>query len=205
MKLRHPLNYVLLAILILFTSACTHTAPPAVPAEPQERGRFSGLDLTNPWVLVDTKRKILVVYRRGYSPRIFKGLALGAANAGFKRRRGDDVTPLGRYRIHSIRPSAKFKIFMHLNYPNMEDAQRALDDRRIDRGTYALIEGAHRRGELPPQNTPLGGLIGIHGLGRGSRIIHRLANWTSGCMALNNRQIVELSTMVHRGVVVEIR
>ena len=205
MKLRRPLNYMLLAALILLAGACTHTAPPAVPADSQERGRFRGLDLTDPWVLIDTKRKILVVYKQGRPPRVFKGLALGAANAGLKRRRGDDITPLGRYRIHSIRPSAKFKIFMHLDYPNMDDAQRALDDRRIDRGTYALIEGAHRRGDLPPQNTPLGGLIGIHGLGRGSRIIHRFANWTAGCMALDNRQIVELSTMIHRGVVVEIR
>ncbi len=58
---------------------------------------------------------------------------------------------------------------------------------------------------IPPQETPLGGYIGIHGIGRGDPAIHQKFNWTQGCIALTNRQIDDLSKWVHVGMRVVIR
>jgi hypothetical protein len=48
-------------------------------------------------------------------------------------------------------------------------------------------------------------MIGIHGVGRGSREIHQLANLTAWCVAVDNEQIRKLTGKVHLGMVVEIR
>ena len=54
---------------------------------------------------------------------------------------------------------------MQLNYPNMNDAKRALKNHTISRMQYRDILDAHHAGRLPPQNTALGGAIGLHGIG----------------------------------------
>lgn len=67
------------------------------------------------------------------------------------------------------------------------------------------IRRAHKRGEVPPQNTGLGGLIGIHGIGAGDADMHREYNWTNGCVALTNEEIDRLVEWVDVGTLVEIR
>jgi lipoprotein-anchoring transpeptidase ErfK/SrfK len=57
----------------------------------------------------------------------------------------------------------------------------------------------------PPQNTPLGGRLGIHGIGRANPAIHKAINWTDGCVALTNQQIRQLSPWVQVGTRVVIR
>jgi lipoprotein-anchoring transpeptidase ErfK/SrfK len=57
----------------------------------------------------------------------------------------------------------------------------------------------------PPQHTPLGGYIGIHGIGNGDTQIHETVNWTNGCVALTNQQIDDLETWVYIGMRVAIR
>jgi hypothetical protein len=61
------------------------------------------------------------------------------------------------------------------------------------------------KGRLPPQNTALGGRIGLHGLGRGDPKVHQQFNWTNGCIALTNEQIDQLLTWVGKGTRVSIR
>ena len=48
----------------------------------------------------------------------------------------------------------------------------------------------------------LGGLIGIHGIGvetADKLEIHQMTNWTKGCIALRNSEILELSKYVSHG------
>ncbi len=75
----------------------------------------------------------------------------------------------------------------------------------IDHKTYYRITDSHVKGEIPPQNTLLGGQIGIHGLGKADLKIHRLMNWTHGCIALTNQQIDILSRWVEIGTRVEVK
>jgi L,D-peptidoglycan transpeptidase YkuD (ErfK/YbiS/YcfS/YnhG family) len=42
-------------------------------------------------------------------------------------------------------------------------------------------------------------------VGKGSLAIHRVANWTGGCVAVENGQIQRLTGIVRIGTVVEIR
>jgi lipoprotein-anchoring transpeptidase ErfK/SrfK len=60
-------------------------------------------------------------------------------------------------------------------------------------------------GKTPPQHTPLGGYIGIHGVGSGDPEVHRAYNWTNGCVALTNAQIDILAEWARAGTPVEIR
>lgn len=145
------------------------------------------------------------MFQRGKVSLVFNNIAWGAAGVREKHRRGDDVTPRGAYKVAWIRRQSKFLHFIGLNYPSLADAQRALTDGRIDRQTFERIRLAHSRGEVPPQDTPLGGFIGIHGVGKGSLAIHRVANWTGGCVAVENGQIQRLTGIVRIGTVVEIR
>ena len=64
---------------------------------------------------------------------------------------------------------------------------------------------AHELHQTPPQNTPLGGQIGIHGLGHANEKIHQVFDWTHGCIALTNPQIDQLSQWVDTGTVVKIK
>ena len=84
-------------------------------------------------------------------------------------------------------------------------ADRALVDGRIDEAQWQAIRRADQAGEVPSQNTPLGGMIGIHGIGDGDRGVHRDFNWTNGCVALTNEEIDELLRWVKIGTPVEIR
>lgn len=128
-------------------------------------------------------------------------VALGRGGEG-KLKQGDLKTPLGQYRISTMRESDRFHLFIQLNYPNMEDATRALRNKVINRAQYRRILDAHVFQQPPPQNTPLGGYIGIHGIGVETKQklnIHQNIDWTEGCIALRNNEVDELSRLVQVG------
>jgi murein L,D-transpeptidase YafK len=157
------------------------------------------------WLLVDGDRRELRVMRAEDTLAVYPGIAVGRSGIGDKARRGDDVTPVGRYRIAYLKPESRFRRFYGFDYPGRHDARRALDDGRIDQPTFDQIIAAHDRGEMPPQHTPLGGFVGIHGLGSGSPEVHKRFNWTRGCVALTNEQIDDLAGWVGEGTVVVVR
>jgi murein L,D-transpeptidase YafK len=157
------------------------------------------------WILIDSKQEKLMVYRNQNLEVVFDNIAFGAAGVGRKLRRGDDVTPKGVFQVGWITKKSKFVHFIGLNYPSLEDAQYALSKGTINHRTYERIALAHNQKTIPPQDTVLGGMIGIHGVGQGSLEIHRLANWTAGCIALENGQIRRLAHLVQNGTIVEIR
>lgn len=159
-----------------------------------------------PWLLVDTKADNLVIMRGQRPVQVFHQVALGSSGAGLKFRRGDNKTPLGVFRVGWINDHSRFKKFIGLDYPNLDYAEQALREHRIDRLTYERIRAAWISGRTPPQDTPLGGQIGIHGVGFGDPSIHSAGiNWTSGCVALDNSQIDALRPWVKVGMRVEIR
>jgi murein L,D-transpeptidase YafK len=157
-----------------------------------------------PWIEVSSRHKRLTVHRPGQSPVVFQGVAFGAAGVREKRAQGDHVTPRGRYTIGWISKQSKFVNFIGLNYPSVQDAERGYRSGVITQATYSRIRDSHAGGSAPPQTTRLGGFIGIHGVGKGSLEIHRMANWTEGCIALDNDQIRELVKLVTPGMLVEI-
>jgi murein L,D-transpeptidase YafK len=157
------------------------------------------------WLLVDTNALKIEVKRGEQTVDIIDGIAIGQAGAGQKNHRGDNITPSGEYRIGWVGQQSTFHRFFGLNYPSVQDADNALRKGVINQYTYNNILNAHLGHQVPPQNTPLGGRIGIHGLGNASEKIHQTMNWTHGCIALTNKQIDHLSEWVDTGTLVRIK
>ncbi|MBK8816857.1 MAG: L,D-transpeptidase [Methylococcaceae bacterium] len=157
------------------------------------------------WLLVDTNALKIEVKKGEQTVDIIEGIAIGQSGAGQKTHRGDNITPYGEYRIGWVGQKSTFHRFFGLNYPSVQDADNGLRKGIIDRYTYSDIINAHMYHHVPPQNTPLGGRIGIHGLGRASEKIHHSMNWTHGCIALTNKQIDHLSQWVYTGTIVRIK
>ena len=142
-------------------------------------------------------------------PRIQRSypIAYGRGGPGDKHQAGDGVTPVGSYRIVKIKNHSRFHIFLHLNYPNLKDAFLGLRDHVISEPQFFQILGTLRRQDIPLQNTPLGGAIGIHGIGEITEEkleIHRTTNWTKGCIALTNDEIDDLMHYIGVGTKVVI-
>lgn len=157
------------------------------------------------WLLVDTKALTIEVKKGQQTIETLNDIAIGRGGAGFKSHRGDNITPFGNYRIGWVGEKSSFRKFFGLTYPSTEDAQKALEQGIINQVAYNSIVSAHRSNQVPPQDTPLGGRIGIHGLGRADEKIHKSMNWTHGCIALTNGQIDHLSQWLDKGMVVKIK
>jgi murein L,D-transpeptidase YafK len=156
------------------------------------------------WINVDTSAQTLSVMRGDQVKKTFENIALGRYGTTWNKRTLDDKTPLGTFRIGWINEQSRYYRFFGLDYPNRENAQRALEENIITEETWRTILHAVDRDRTPPQNTELGGYIGIHGIGRGDPAIHEQFNWTNGCIALTNEQIDQLSKWLKPGVRVRI-
>jgi hypothetical protein len=157
------------------------------------------------WLLVDTERLTVTVMQDGRPQLTLHNLAMGRYGTTAEKYRGDNKTPLGRFRVTQIESNTAFHRFVRLSYP---DAERAILGRtRGDLSEQELqaILSAHRDRRPPPQHTILGGQIGIHGLGQADSRLHETLNWTRGCIALTDLQIESLLPWLEVGMVVEVR
>lgn len=156
-------------------------------------------------VLVDTESARLQIFDGKKLKASLDNIAIGRYGATAAKRLGDGKTPLGSFRVRWIRKDGKFHYFIGLDYPNREAADRGLATGLIDAGQHRQIEAALEQGKAPPQNTPLGGYIGLHGIGQGDPAIHRDFNWTRGCVAVTDQQLNVLLQWITIGTPVEIR
>lgn len=117
-------------------------------------------------------------------------VAIGPGGAGFKRREGDKVTPVGHYHVIMHQPS-QFHIFLRLDYPNAQDRTR-----------FGQLVAS---GELP-KDAHIGGDIGIHGAPAQTewKAIHKTVDWTLGCVAVDDAEIEEIAGLVPDGTPVDI-
>ena len=100
-------------------------------------------------------------------------IALGFAPEGHKQFEGDGKTPEGQYFISHKNPDSKFHLSLGISYPNATD-----------------IAFAESQGKSP------GGDIFIHG-GPNERVSRR--DWTWGCVAVTDRQMEVIYSMVEVG------
>jgi murein L,D-transpeptidase YafK len=157
------------------------------------------------WLLVDTNHLTLAVMRGESVMQKYNNIAIGSNGPTEAKLVSDETTPLGEFKISDINPRSRYHLFLLLDYPTMDHAQRALADGRIAPEEFVAVSNAWLEGELPPQNTQLGGFLGIHGIGDGSLEIHRNVNWTDGCIAMTNEEMDELADLVGVGTRVSVR
>lgn len=108
-----------------------------------------------------------------------------------KKMEGDRNTPEGTFHVVNKRVHEKWDRYMGLDYPTTESLER-FNERK-------------RRGEIPSNASPGGG-IGIHGtFPHEDFIIDRYKNWTNGCISLKNEDIEDLYSYVPVGTPITIK
>ncbi|MCB1748722.1 MAG: L,D-transpeptidase [Gammaproteobacteria bacterium] len=173
-------------------------------------GFFAGPVVAAPYhyeIEIDKSARLLIVRAGEQILKTFH-ISVGRGGLGDKAKRGDKRTPIGTYRVVGFNERSRFDTFVRLNYPNIKDAYYGLRNAVISRTEFDAIVAALRAGRTPPQNTALGGAIGIHGIGEETpdKIrIHDNLDWTEGCIALRNREIHELRHFLELGTRVVIR
>lgn len=165
----------------------------------------AGKAAADSWILVDTEKHTLSVFAGEQVLQRFDDVSIGRGGPSADRRRGDGTTPLGKFHIDRIHRSSRFLLFFGIDFPRPEHARRAFEAGRIDAEDYERIVAAFEANRSPPQDTPLGGQLGIHGLGARDQRVHESFHWTQGCIALTNAQIKRLSRWIHLGMRVEVR
>lgn len=157
------------------------------------------------WVLIDDQDATLSVFQGNALLERFSPISLGRAGAKTQRVRGDNVTPKGEFRINRFNYESQWRTFMGVDFPTPAHARMALQNGIYSQADYDDYFDFYRRNGHPPQNTVLGGAIGIHGLGSADPDIHGRYHWTQGCVAVTNDQIDRLAELVGVGTRVVIR
>jgi lipoprotein-anchoring transpeptidase ErfK/SrfK len=168
-------------------------------------GPFSPLAAAELWIDIDTAARRLAVMDGDATVRVFENISVGRNGVSTERVVEDRTTPLGSYRVRRINRESRFRIYFGFDYPNLEQAQRAFRAGRISYDQLKAIRRAHYLEREPPSDTPLGGQIGIHGIGNGDSGIHEDFDWTDGCIAVTNEEVDELAQWLRLGTRVEVR
>ena len=104
---------------------------------------------------------------------------------------GDRCTPEGGFKITSKNGASKYNKFMLLSYPNDS--------------AYIRFNKLKADGKIPA-TARIGGDIGIHGIWKGGDdMIEMGIGWTDGCVAIKNKDIEELYSLVGVGTKVTIK
>jgi murein L,D-transpeptidase YafK len=161
------------------------------------------LPLCAPKIVVRKSQRKLYLYEGDILLKSYP-ISLGKNPRGQKERRGDGRTPEGKFYIcQKVKNPAKKSLgtrWLRISYPNGEVAKRGLEKGLINREVYERILKALSEKKIPPQKSPLGGGIGIHG-GNG---IHFKADRTAGCIGMYDEDVEEMYEQVTLGTPVKI-
>lgn len=180
--------YLALLFGAMYNPALAETVVLTPPPEPDEI-----------WVRLNPGEQRLEVLLGDYPVVYYKNVAWGRGGIGFKKRQGDEITPVGSFRIRWINRDSKYRIFFGFDYPNPTYAEQGLRTGALTPQQHNKIVEAWSQNKVPLQSTAIGGALGIHGLGRADLEIHQMLNWTNGCIALNNTQIDHLAELISIG------
>lgn len=162
----------------LMLAACSWLAATYASAD-----GFSGLPMAT-HIVVEKSERRMTLYENERVLHTYR-VALGVEPVGAKQVEGDQRTPEGRYRIVARNPRSDYFLSLQVSYPDTRDLERA------------------RRAGVKP-----GGAIMIHGLPnqlRQSPEYYSKTDWTDGCIALSNADMMEVWMLVPENTPIEIR
>jgi len=178
---------VSLVFSIVLLATCARAEAPlsssAIATPSSSMGLEAGLPLADSVVVRKGERRLYLM-RNGAVLRSYK-IALGLRPEGHKQYEGDYRTPEGKYRLVRRNPNSEFFLSIQISYPNEEDVARA------------------RRQGLKP-----GGAIMIHGqpnVPTRSKDYYATVDWTEGCIAVSNSDMVEIWLMTPPDTPIEIQ
>jgi murein L,D-transpeptidase YafK len=135
-------------------------------------------------VLVDKSERKLYLLKAGRVLREFD-VSLGLVPSGPKQREGDFKTPEGKYVLDARNANSDYFLSIHVSYPDESDRARARTQ-GVDPGGEIMIHG------LP--NAPKRDLSS-----------YRATDWTDGCIAVRNSDMVDIWLMTRESTPIEIR
>jgi len=155
------------------TATAADALPEAQPAmlTPAPAQKLPSVDR----VVVHKGQRRLVLMHGGEVVRAYS-VHLGLNPVGQKQRSGDFRTPEGSYRLDRRNPRSDFFLSLKVSYPNAEDLRRA----RV-------------------HHWDTGGSIMIHGLPNALKHepdYYESHDWTDGCIAVSNADMVEIWMLV---------
>ncbi|MBT8092094.1 MAG: L,D-transpeptidase family protein [Gammaproteobacteria bacterium] len=159
----------------LIVLLCALQAPGALQA-----GEFPVADK----VLIEKSDRKLHLLRNGVVFRSFD-IALGIVPVGDKQQEGDFRTPEGAYVLDMRNPSSDFFLSIRVSYPDADDVREARA-RGVDPGGAIMIHGQ--------PNEP-----------KYSEAFYRTQDWTNGCIAVSNSDMIDLWLMTDENTPIEIR
>jgi murein L,D-transpeptidase YafK len=157
-------------------------AAPAMPAL-GDLGGPSVLERADSIVVLKSERKLQLL-KAGRVLRTFE-ISLGLVPVGHKEREGDFRTPEGRYYVESRKADSDYFLSLKVSYPNDQDRARA------------------RALGVDP-----GGQIMIHGLPNEQKYDAKRYqgwDWTDGCIAVSNSDMIDIWLMTGETTPIEIR
>ena len=152
--------------------------PPGVPAI-----SATGVPVAERIVIEKRTRRLLLM--NGGEVIAAYPVKLGLSPVGHKQYEGDYRTPEGSYFLSRRNPRSEYFLSLEVSYPNEQDRERA------------------RKAGLRP-----GGLIMIHGQPNvRTRPPEYYANtdWTNGCIAVSNSDMIDIWQRTRLGMPIEIR
>ena len=135
-------------------------------------------------VVIEKDARLLHLMHDGKAFRTFK-IALGIRPVGDKKSEGDFKTPEGKYTLDRRNPNSEFFLSIRVSYPNSADRREAAE-----------------LGVSP------GGAIMIHGqpnVPRRPSDYYARMDWTDGCIAVSNSDMVDIWLRTTVGTPIEIR
>jgi len=136
------------------------------------------------YVVVDKSDRKLYLYKAGRVLREFD-VSLGLVPNGPKQREGDFRTPEGKYFLDARNANSDYFLSIHVSYPSESDRARAR-----------------------AQGVDPGGQIMIHGWPNEPRYDlrrYQSTDWTDGCIAVSNSDMVDIWLMTREFTPIEIR
>ncbi len=136
------------------------------------------------FIVVNKEKRDIIIYKKGKVLNKFK-ISLGFAPIGPKVKRGDGKTPEGLYYIEDKIRDSSFFLALKVSYPNPWDIRRALE-----------------------LNYHPGGQIMIHGVpnkGYDHKYHNSNNDWTEGCVAISNQQMLKIWKKISIGTPILIK
>ena len=171
---------ILIAIVALVLSPARGIADIAGPSAAPV---FESLPRANRVVVYKAERR-LELWSNSDLLRTYP-VALGLNPEGHKQEEGDFRTPEGRYRLAGRNPRSEFFLSIAVSYPDVRDRERARAN-GVSPGGFIMVHGLPNQPRWPPE-------------------YYASRDWTDGCIALNNADMMELWMLVGDNVPIDIR
>jgi murein L,D-transpeptidase YafK len=155
--------------------------PLAIPAAGDESAPVA--DQADSVLVVKSERKLYLL-KAGRVLRTFD-VSLGLMPTGPKRREGDFRTPEGRYRLETRNPNSDYFLSIKVSYPDDSDRARARAS-GVDPGGQIMIHGLPNEPHYDPKH-------------------YSGSDWTDGCIAVSNSDMVDIWLMTRESTPIEIR